>query len=98
MTFTDNYDFENLNDEGKRLVIDELGRQLENASASLCRCNECVVDMAAMALNSLPPRYRSSLLGSIYQADGMNDPSYVVKLEEAVRNAIKRVSRNPGHD
>jgi hypothetical protein len=54
--------------------------------------------MAAMALNSLSPRYRCSLLGSIYQSDGLNDPVYAQQLKHAVSVAIRRVSENPSHD
>ena len=67
-------------------------------SGEVCLCNECVLDMAAMALNSLSPRYRCSLLGSIYQADGLSDPVYAQQLKHAVNVAIRRVAGNPGHD
>ncbi|GMO21441.1 MAG: late competence development ComFB family protein [Spirochaetaceae bacterium] len=92
-----NYNFENLVDEGLKLVIAELIRQLATKK-DICFCEDCVLDMAALALNSLPPRYRCSLLGRIYQADGMNDPAYAASLKHAVKVAIERVSQNPSHD
>ncbi|MDR2481035.1 MAG: late competence development ComFB family protein [Spirochaetaceae bacterium] len=93
-----NYDFEFLVDEGRRLVIEELGRQLSEHEQQICVCNDCVLDMAAMALNALQPRYRCSLLGSIYQSDGVSDPKYAAQLKSVVSTAIKRVGANPGHD
>lgn len=90
------YDFENLVDEGRRLVIEELAHQLDRRE-DICLCEDCVLDMAAMALNSLPSRYRCSLLGRIYQADAMNDPAYAASLKHAVKVAIERVSSNPSH-
>jgi competence protein ComFB len=98
MAFIDDYNFENLIDEGRNLVIEELGRQLESWPEAICTCNDCIVDMAAAALNTLPPRYHSSLIGSIYQADGLNSPGYAKKLNDAVKIAITRVGSNPGHD
>jgi competence protein ComFB len=98
MAFKDGYNFENLIDEGRNLVIEELGRQLESRPDDICKCNDCVVDMAAAALNTMPPRYHSSLIGSIYQADGLNDPAYSKRLQDAVKTAITRVGGNPSHD
>jgi competence protein ComFB len=94
----DEYNFDNLLDEGRRLVIEELKSQLTDLHHDVCVCNECVVDMAALALNQLPPRYRCSLMGSIYLSDDTSDPVYRKKLKDAVKTAIERVSRNPGHE
>ncbi|MDR2510367.1 MAG: late competence development ComFB family protein [Spirochaetaceae bacterium] len=93
-----NYDFENIVDEGKRFVIEELARQLRKYPKEICVCADCVMDMAALALNTLPPRYKCSLLGGIYQADCMNDPEYAGRVKHAVSVAIERVSSNPSHD
>jgi len=100
MAFIDDYDFDNLIDEGKRFVIEELGEQLENLPDrdKICTCNDCVVDMAALALNMLPPLYTSSLLGTLYRSDRKSDPVYERKLKNVVKNAIIKVSRSPGHD
>ncbi|MCL2319883.1 MAG: late competence development ComFB family protein, partial [Treponema sp.] len=98
MAFIDNYDFEHLKNEAENLVLKELGRQLEAYSAPLCRCNDCVVDMAAMALNTGKPLYRGSLLGSLYTAHAMNEKAYGTSVREAVFNAIERVRKYPSHD
>jgi len=98
MAFIDRYDFENLVDEGKKLVIEELGRQLENYPEEICKCNECVVDMATLALNNVLPCYRSSILGEIYTTALKDDPVYVERLRNVVKNAIIKVSRSPAHD
>jgi competence protein ComFB len=64
----------------------------------LCRCNECVVDMAAMALNSVKPLYRFSILGKLFAAQAMSERSYADSVQNAVTNAITKVSENPAHD
>jgi competence protein ComFB len=98
MAFIDNYDFELLVNEAEKLVLEELGGQLESFSGTICRCNECVVDMAAMALNAVKPLYRVSLLGTLYASQAMNEESYAKSAREAVARAIEKVRKNPAHD
>jgi competence protein ComFB len=98
MAFIDNYDLENLVNEAERLVQEELGRQLESYQGEICLCNDCVVDMAAMALNTVKPLYRYSLLGTLWASSAMEDEAYAASLKEAVSNAIEKIRANPSHD
>ena len=98
MALIDDYDFQYLKNEAENLVLKELERQLENFSAPICRCNECIVDMAAMALNTVKPLYRVSLLGSLYTASAMDKKAYAASVREAVSKAIEKVRKNPSHD
>jgi competence protein ComFB len=54
--------------------------------------------MAAIALNAVKPLYRFSLLGTQYAAQAMNEPSFAESVEQAVSQAIVKVSGNPSHD
>jgi hypothetical protein len=59
----------------------------------LCICQECCLNMAAQALNRLPPRY---VVGS---GDDFWGPSEASRQEEAaVRQAITAMRRKPGHE
>jgi competence protein ComFB len=98
MAFIDNYDLENLANEAERLVKEELGRQLESYQGEICLCNDCVVDMAAMSLNSVKPLYRYSLLGTLWASAAMEDDAYALSIKEAVSAAIEKVRANPSHD
>jgi competence protein ComFB len=98
MAFYDKYDFENLKNEAETLVIEELGRQLEAYKVPICRCNDCVLDMAAKALNSVSPLYRVSLLGTLYTSRAMEDKPYATSIRDAVSKAIDRVRKNPSHE
>jgi competence protein ComFB len=98
MAFIDSYDFELLKNEAENLVIAELGRQLESYKGEICTCNECVVDMAAIALNSVKPLYYFSILGNLYTAQAVNDEDYGKNLQDAVATAIEKVRQNPSHD
>ena len=98
MAFIDNYDFYLLKNEAEQLVLHELEIQLGVLQKDICRCNECIVDMAAMALNAIKPMYRFSLLGTLYAAQAMNEQAYANSVQHAVANAIEKVSSNPSHD
>jgi len=98
MALQDSYNFELLKNEAEQLVLVELDKQLQSQGPELCRCNECIVDMAAVALNSIKPLYRFSLLGTLYAAQAMNEQSYAESVQQAVATAIAKVSANPAHD
>ncbi|MCL2264432.1 MAG: late competence development ComFB family protein [Treponema sp.] len=98
MAFTDEYDFDLLKNEAENLVILEIEQQLKSATEKMCRCNECIVDIAAIALNSVKPLYRFSLLGTLYASQAMTEKTYADGVKVAVSNAIKKVRKNPAHD
>jgi len=96
MGLRERYDFDSLVNEAERLVIEEMGRQLPR-NKGLCSCEECVLDIAAFALNQVRPRYRASLLGSIYARQG-DASAFAKEIEKAVADAIRRIKANPAHD
>jgi len=98
MAFINEHDFEHLKNEAENLVIKDLGRQLDAFPDPICRCNDCILDMAAMALNSVKPLYRVSLLGKLYTETAMDEKAYGTSVREAVFNAIEKVRKNPSHD
>jgi competence protein ComFB len=97
MPFKDKYDFDVLKNETERLVIDELERQAADRPG-LCLCEECVLDMAALALNAIKPLYRVSLLGTLYTSRAMDEMAYAQGVRQAVSTAIDRVGANPSHE
>ena len=97
MAFIDNYDFEQVKNEAERLVQEELGRQLESYEEEICICNDCVADMAAMALNTVKPLYRYTLLGTLWASSARSDAAYDASVREAVSNAIEKIRLNPSH-
>lgn len=98
MAFIDSYNFELLKNEAENLVLTELGKQLESYQGEICTCNDCVADMAAVALNSVKPLYHFSILGNLYASQAMEDEDYGKNLKDAVTAAIEKVRRNPSHD
>jgi competence protein ComFB len=76
-------------------VLEELEQQL-NEDNDICKCQECVLDMAAYALNHIAPNYRVSLLGKLYANTG--NEKYMSEIKKAVKEAISKIKKNPSHD
>jgi competence protein ComFB len=96
MGLRDSYDFDSLVNEAERMVLSELEIQMARAK-DICRCQDCVLDMAAFALNNIKPSYRVSLMGSVY-ARSEHQAEYAQEIKRSVAEAIKKVKENPSHD
>ena len=63
-----------------------------------CKCEVCVEDMKAYALNRLPSRYVSTVNGEIFTRITQEMESQpTVDLDVAVMQAITNVGANPRH-
>jgi len=98
MSLRSEYDFEKLVNESENLVIDELERQLAlKRNQNVCRCEDCVLDIAAFALNSLLPLYRVSLMGTLYAENAKRTP-FADDVRKAVAASILKIKANPSHE
>ena len=94
MGFQEKYDLSLLVNEKERYILTELETQLK-IRTEVCRCQECVLDMVALALNHTKPVYRVTLLGAIYaKAD---DEGIHQEIVEAVKGAVEKIFANPSH-
>ena len=91
------HDLDGLRNESEEIVLDEIERQLNQLPDYICNCKECLLDVMALALNSIKPLYRVSLMGKIYTDIAMSDKAYAGKVSEAVFKAIEKVHNNPAH-
>lgn len=62
-----------------------------------CSCEKCRMDIAAIALNSLPNRYVVTDIGSAYGRAEMLELQKDVDILSAVVKGIILVSKNPRH-
>jgi competence protein ComFB len=93
----DDYNFEYLVNEAERLVVEQLESQLTDQDESkVCMCQDCVLDMAAFALNKIKPVYRVSLMGNLY-ARSLQGSEYEAEITEIVAQAIRKIAENPSH-
>jgi len=98
MSFLNEYNFDLLKNEAEVMVIREVESQIEKLP-DMCLCNECIVDIAAIALNNVKPLYRFSLLGTLYASQAISsDQAYADSIKQAVTDAIVKVKNNPAHD
>ena len=98
MGFRDRYEFDLLVNETEKAVFDELEKQLElDTENKICKCQDCILDMAAYALNHLKPAYRSSFTGVIY-AQRLYNGEEKLEIEKVVKMSIEKISKNPSHD
>jgi competence protein ComFB len=97
MGFKEDYELDYLENEAESLVFAELEHQLnEDWAIDICKCQDCVLDMCALALNRVKPFYRVSLMGKVY-AGSLNDTEYSEEVRIAVEEAITKISANPSH-
>ena len=65
---------------------------------NVCTCEKCSLDIAAIALNDLPPKYIVSEKGELYsRIDGLKQ-QFEVDVITAVTKAITIVKNNPRHE
>jgi competence protein ComFB len=96
MAFKDDYNFKDLENETERFVLQYLEEAVQ-ADETICRCEDCMLDMAAYALNHTAPSYRVSLLGKLYAQAKETDSEYIKKIKKAVREAVEKIKVNPSH-
>ncbi len=96
MGLKEEYDFENLVNEAENLVIKELESQIAGVPG-VCTCQDCVLDMAAYALNKVKPNYRVSLMGKLYTS-ARDQGEHGREIKAAVEEAIRKVQANRAHD
>ena len=98
MSLRDSYNFDNLVNETERIVLEQMEIQLQQEDAKdICKCQDCVLDMTALALNSLKPHYRVSLIGTVY-AHTIDEGEYAEEVKMVVSSAINKIAANPSHD
>lgn len=68
-----------------------MDRFLKERYSNVCSCPRCVNDIAAIALNYLPPHYY------VDKEEKMETGSPWLMVETAVDEAIGRVAENPNH-
>lgn len=63
----------------------------------VCDCEKCRADIAAIALNKLPPRYVASEAGQVYIKAEQFDSQYRSDIISALLEGINKVNGNKRH-
>lgn len=73
--------------------------QLEEVtmSSEVCRCEQCKLDIMAIALNNLPPRYVVTEKGRIFSKVQAFNVQMSVDVVGAITDAVNKVKGKPNH-
>jgi len=74
-------------------VLDEL---LAKQKAK-CKCARCRLDIAALALNNLPPKYAVTDIGRAHTKLEAAKAQFQIDIVRELTRAIEKVSENPRH-
>jgi competence protein ComFB len=64
----------------------------------VCKCDRCKMDIKALALNHLPPKYVVTDRGYVYTKVNELENQFTADITVAVTNALKIIRDNPRHD
>lgn len=79
----------------EEVVDSKLNKLLD--SIDMCRCEKCKLDIKAIALNKLPPRYVVTDKGNSYSKLNEMEMQFEVDVETAIIKAAMIVGKNPRH-
>ena len=101
MKFKDLYNTNDLTNMTEELVFETIDRLIDEFPEA-CRDRDCMLDIAAVALNLLPARYRTTPFqtapaGVFGLVEDIPLEDLTAMAEQAVRKAIEQVMKHPKH-
>lgn len=82
----------------KEYAVDHVLPNLLRAFPDICKCDKCLMDIKAIALNNLEPQYVVTEKGGLYAQVKEMSLQYEANIMKAVLDGISVVSSNPMHD
>lgn len=86
----------NLKNYTEIMIDNNMESILENYT-DICKCKKCRLDIKAIALNSLAPRYAVTQIGEVYRKLDELDRQMKVDTIKAITNAVEKVKNNTRH-
>lgn len=74
-------------------TLNELLKEMDD----ICKCEKCKTDMAAFALNNLPPKYIVTEKGELFAKAENMSYQFEADVTKEVIKAIRKVSKEPHH-
>lgn len=81
----------------KEYAVDHVLPNLLRAFPDICKCEKCLLDIKAIALNNLEPQYVVTDRGGLYAQVKEMSLQYEANIMKAVLDGISTVSENPMH-
>ena len=79
-------------------AVEDAINQLLSGKENVCHCDRCKLDIAAIALNNLKPKYVVTEKGSLFAKVDILDYQFDVDLIKEVTKAAKIVGNEPQHE
>lgn len=79
----------------EEIVYSLMDEVLDNIK--ICRCEKCMMDIAALSLNDLPPKYIVTEQGEVYSKLSTLKAQFEVDVIAAITKAAILVKRKPQH-
>ena len=80
------------------VIVENVMDSILNEVNPECRCDDCLTDMKAIALNILPSRYVATDKGEVFTRIDALQLQHEVDVVRAVTWAAEIVSKHPRHD
>ncbi len=80
----------------EEIVFNQMKEVLSDIN--VCSCEKCVMDIAAIALNALPPKYIVTEKGELFSKIDSLKQQFEVDVISAITRAAVLVKRSPRHD
>lgn len=74
------------------MVVNDIKEEIDT-----CTCNNCLLDIVAIALNNLPPKYIVSEKGELYSKINSLKQQFEVDIITELTKAANIVKNNPRH-
>ena len=79
-------------------VVDSTMDEILARDEDICKCERCLMDIKALALNNLPPKYVVTNKRYVYTKGNELVSQFKAAVAVAVPNAMKIVRKNPRHE
>lgn len=86
--------------ELRNLVQDEVLFLLDKVLKDIddiCKCDQCKLDIAAIALNNLKPKYVVTEKSYVFSKTDSLKPQFNTDIVTEITKAIEKVKKNPRH-
>ena len=89
----------NLHNHTEDIVLD-LMKEIINKDkfSDVCKCDQCLLDIASYTLNRIPAKYIASHSGSIHAKLNEFEQQYMVDITSTITKAIRIVAKSPRHE
>lgn len=97
--YKEKFDTGDLENRVEELVFMELHKLIEDESNEFCRCDICLLDIAALVLNSVPSKYENNFVDKMEPSEDKTTKLEALrqKVVEKMPAAIQLVTDKPHH-